>query len=63
MRPQLALNGGEILFEKGPMAPAPQAPIASQTLKNVNHVRNVFPETWLWTNSSTGYDQTVFESM
>lgn len=63
MRPQMGPNGGEFLFEKGPMAPAPQAPIASQTLKNVDHIRNVFPETWLWTNSSTGYDQTLFEHM
>ena len=34
--------------------PAPgKAP--SSALQSVDRVRNVFPETWLWTNKSTGY--------
>lgn len=28
-------------------------------LQEVQHVRNVFPETWLWTNKSTGADGTA----
>jgi hypothetical protein len=28
---------------------------SGQTLAQVDHVRTVFPETWLWTNTTTGY--------
>ncbi|KAK7492669.1 hypothetical protein BaRGS_00016148 [Batillaria attramentaria] len=27
----------------------------TETLQEVEHVRNVFPETWLWINASTGW--------
>ena len=27
-----------------------------EELQEVEHVRNVFPETWLWTNASVRYD-------
>lgn len=33
----------------------PQPSPARGDLKQVGKVRTVFPETWLWTNSSTGY--------
>ena len=36
----------------GGAAPPQQA---TSQLKDVGRVRNVFPETWLWTNTSTGY--------
>jgi hypothetical protein len=29
---------------------------SGQALAQVDHVRSVFPETWLWTNTTTGYD-------
>lgn len=31
------------------------AAVSSNSMKEVGRVRSVFPETWLWTNSSTGY--------
>ena len=34
----------------GPLQPAPGAP-----LQSVDRIRNVFPETWLWNNYTTGY--------
>jgi hypothetical protein len=44
------------------MIPMP-APVASMTQPNnvqkpasVDKIRSVFPETWLWSNSSVGYD-------
>lgn len=30
-------------------------PLPNFQLKEVGRVRSVFPETWLWTNRSTGY--------
>lgn len=54
----------EMAFGAGAMVPmpamamtngmAPNPPPSSQ-LKEVGRVRSVFPETWLWTNASTGY--------
>ena len=43
---ELVVVGGGIA---GGIAPAPSA-----NLKNVGHVRSVFPETWLWTNTTSG---------
>ena len=28
---------------------------ANQALKQVDRIRSVFPETWLWLDSTTGY--------
>lgn len=28
---------------------------SSTNLKQIEHVRSIFPETWLWQNSTTGY--------
>lgn len=28
---------------------------SSTNLKQIEHVRSIFPETWLWHNSTTGY--------
>lgn len=28
---------------------------SSEPMREVDRVRNVFPETWLWTNASIGY--------
>lgn len=38
------------------MASGMEVPTSTNTepLKEVGRVRNVFPETWLWTNSSVG---------
>lgn len=36
------------------VAPAPN-PASSSSLATVDKIRNVFPETWLWTNSTVGY--------
>lgn len=33
----------------------PHTPQPSNELKTPTKVRNVFPETWLWTNESVGY--------
>jgi hypothetical protein len=46
-------------FEKGKgMIPAPGGGLASQSssslLASVDKIRNVFPETWLWSNSLIG---------
>ena len=30
-------------------------PVSSGSLATVDRVRNVFPETWLWTNTTSGY--------
>ena len=30
------------------------APAASGSLKKIDRVRSVFPETWLWTNTTVG---------
>ena len=43
----------------GGMVPLPGSGTGSgsgttQNLKNVDHVRNYFPETWLWTNATVG---------
>lgn len=35
--------------------PAPVPSGTSTKLASVDSIRNVFPETWLWTNSSVGY--------
>lgn len=32
---------------------------SSSALKQVSHVRTNFPETWLWSETSTGYDITM----
>jgi len=38
------------------MAPDPEPNVAqSSDLATVDTIRNVFPETWLWTNSTVGY--------
>ena len=37
--------------------PQPQAqPQPDEALQEVEHVRNVFPETWLWANASVRYE-------
>ena len=57
-------GGGDINKVQGlvPNRPIPMAPMAgsgggsasTSNLKAVKRVRNVFPETWLWTNKTTG---------
>lgn len=32
---------------------------STASMKEVGHVRSVFPETWLWTNSSVGYNSSI----
>lgn len=44
--------------DDGAMVPAPQrgqTSAVSSDLASVDKIRNIFPETWLWTNSSVGY--------
>lgn len=41
--------------DMGAIPPAAPA-AATQSLASVDKIRNVFPETWLWTNSSVGYN-------
>lgn len=36
------------------------APVNSGSLATVDRVRNVFPETWLWTNTTSGYPPRSF---
>ena len=60
-RPQLAFGG---MVEKNHMV-MPGLATATGTglagggqnskLKDVSRVRNIFPETWLWTNVTSGY--------
>lgn len=45
--------GGALNFAGG--AVPPPDPDATSTLAAVDSIRNIFPETWLWTNSSVGY--------
>ena len=33
----------------------PTQPESGWPLQSVDRIRNVFPETWLWNNSTTGY--------
>lgn len=45
-------------IDDGAMVPAPhrgQTSAVSSDLASVDKIRNIFPETWLWTNSSVGY--------
>lgn len=42
-------------FGSGSGGGASSSASGSQNLKEVGHIRNVFPETWLWTNSTIGY--------
>ncbi|XP_048758952.2 CD109 antigen-like isoform X2 [Ostrea edulis] len=58
-----ALGGGGAIDAMMPMPAAAMTGgtgtatgFSSTTLKTVDRVRNVFPETWLWTNISTGSD-------
>lgn len=46
-------------FPKGPSGGAIPNPNSSSHLKDVDNVRNYFPETWLWTNATTGADGRV----
>jgi len=41
----------------GGAAPAPNAASSSSSasLQTVDKIRNIFPETWLWTNTTAGY--------
>ena len=34
--------------------------VSSQGLKEIEHVRTMFPETGLWENSTTGYKSIIF---
>ena len=43
--PAMAMAGSAAGVDKG----------HSSSLQTVDRVRNVFPETWLWTNTTTGY--------
>ena len=38
-----------------PVPTAAPNPSKEQNLQNPTRVRSVFPETWLWSNSTTGY--------
>jgi len=51
-----AMAGGMLPFPMAPNAGSgnPQ-PVSGSSLAAVDRVRNVFPETWLWTNSTSGY--------
>jgi len=49
-----AVPMAEFSSSAGGAAP-PDTQQATSQLKDVGRVRNVFPETWLWTNTSTGY--------
>jgi len=37
--------------------PSPVNSLSSGSLATVDRVRSVFPETWLWTNATSGYHQ------
>jgi len=52
-----AMNGDMAFGAMPPSAPEPVA--ATSSLASVDQIRNVFPETWLWTNSSVGYCLTL----
>ena len=39
----------------GMVPPGGVAPSTGSSLKTVDRIRNVFPETWLWTNASVGF--------
>ena len=53
MRPQMGFGGGLM------MQPTPSSnlngPDRGSNLKEVTKIRKSFPETWLWTNKTTGY--------
>ena len=55
MRPQFAFGGGMMM----PSTPSPNfnGPDrgSNSKLKEVTKIRKSFPETWLWTNKTTGY--------
>ena len=45
-----ALPGGAVIIPAAGAGPNPNA-----QLKQVDRVRNIFPETWLWNNYSIGF--------
>lgn len=54
-----AVNGGAMMFGAGAGMVAPQVATATSgssqgPVKSVEQIRAVFPETWLWSNSSVG---------
>lgn len=42
-----------------PTTPVTQIAQTTNKLESVGNVRNVFPETWLWSNASVGYDTAI----
>ena len=49
------MNGGPMMAMAGGAMPNPVAPMTATSasgMKSVEKVRTVFPETWLWTNST-----------
>ena len=52
----MGFGGGE-MAGAGAGGPMPVAMPDNGALAQVDRVRNVFPETWLWSNITTGYMQ------
>lgn len=58
LRPALAFNGVDSIRRVSVsqrVSPQVEAGTGQQDLQEVERVRMVFPETWLWTNLSAGY--------
>ena len=47
--------GGGLMTGAVAGGPMPQSMTNNGALARVDRVRNVFPETWLWSNTTTGY--------
>ena len=47
--------GGHALPSMAPGGGGPPSSSSGSALKTVDRVRNVFPETWLWSNTSVGF--------
>ena len=50
----MGFGGGE-MAGAGAGGPMPVSMPDNGVLASVDRVRNVFPETWLWSNTTTGY--------
>lgn len=57
------LGGGGFVLERVTSPPVAKPNTAETKLERFDNVRNVFPETWLWSNCSIGYFAYMFIKM
>ena len=48
-------GGGHAMAGMAPGGVAPSSGSTGPALKTVDRIRNVFPETWLWSNANVGF--------